>query len=578
MDFDIEHDSKCLKDLVSIYASVPFLEKIADVIGLIEAPRIPFRPFVALDSPLIQLLYIASLNISSSAEKVRKHYIEDVDWDKIIEYTVRIKAGYFDLLIPEENEDEIAFLEKYKVVLPVFLEFYNSGVLNFEEQEINKVLDIFSSFDNEIKKHYGLSVQEFIDIYNLIDLSLINHTNLPTYLAHVDDEVKDFWKKMRDTQVHPDDWKYTGGNKNIINFINHFQDPNKRFEFVVSSLEHLYDIEKITTFLKVFSLKRSEIEPYRFYTSPNLLINYPIFDSDDNFFVIPYVKQLIHAIYKELTSFGKSLGDRFYRQRGKFLQEKIIQVLSNYFGETTLIFNEYHTSLTSEDQDVLLLSEGLAIIIEAKAGREPDPRRDGNVKDSFKAIVQYFVRNIQSGYDQASRIINLLNQKKDFEVLDKKGQVIHKVHSGDYQSAFSFIITLDKFREVQMNLNHLLQLGKDDKYPISMCIDDFEVLMLTLKKIGVNNSKFTSFCKLRQSLQGRVAETCDELSIWADFILNEKFSIPSDPHYHFVPSVVGADLFDDLYKKGLGFKNEKYLVNGNKRYIEIAENAYQRFY
>jgi len=567
-EFDILKDSETLKELVSIYDSESFIKHIADIISLIQPTRIPFKPFVGLDSPLIQLFYIANLNITSSPDKIKKQNIEYEEWFEIVKYAIRIKAGYYDALLPTANDDEVEFYEKYKIVMPVFVDYFNSGTLNFEEQEIAKIESIFLPFDNEIETKYGLKIKDFLDIYTSIDNYIQRNFNLPLQIIASDSEAKAFWDKQKKDNIPPDNWSYTGDNGNIKRLIELFEKPLDRYSLKKSDLLKDYpNNEKLETFLSIFSIQRAENAEYKFYTSPVSLLRKPIFNIDNENFIILEIKQIITAVYRELTEFGKTIEDRFYKRRGKFLQESIVVVLKQFFGESALIFNEYKTSKLKKGQDVLLLYKGLALIIEAKAGREPEPRRDANVKESFKTITTYFKKNIQKAYEQADRIKELFDIGEDFDIIDDSEKILYNIRTNKYHSVFSIIITLDKFREAQINLNHLLELNEgDENYPISLCIDDFETLLLALKKRRTNIPSLIKYLKNRQELQGRI-DANDELQIWADFLLNDNFKVPDNPNLHYVPSVLGADLFDDLYESGLGFKREKFMEQKKNKQI-----------
>lgn len=417
-EFDIIKDTEILKRLVSIYESESFVKHIADIITLIQPPRIPFKPFVGLDSPLIQLLYLSSLNVASSPELIKKESIDYEEWFKIVEYAIRVKAGYYDALLQSKDDEDDTFFEKYKIVMPVFIDYYNTGVLNFEEQEIEKIQSIFSPFEDTIERLYGLKINDFIEIYNLIDKELIRNTNKPYELIETDAETKAFWNAKKEENKHPDEWDYNGTNPNIITLIEFFKYPLNRFSIRKSTLLESYDSRKINIFFDLFSIQRADRPDYKFYTSPNLFIQKPIYNVDSENYVILDVKQIIHAIYKELSKSGKSIGETFYKRRGKFLQEKVVDVFRHYFGENAFIHNEYTTSRSKSGQDVILLHKGLALIIEAKAGKEPEPRRDAKVKESFKHIALYFKKNIQGGYEQTKRVKKLFDTEEDFEIID----------------------------------------------------------------------------------------------------------------------------------------------------------------
>lgn len=579
-EFNIDTDSQRLKELVSEYNSDFFVAEIAHLITTIQAPRIPFQPFVGLDSPLIQLTYLASLNVSSDSALGNRSTINYKDWVEIVKYSIRIKAGYYDALLPDKSEDEIEHYEKYKIAMPVFIDFFNTGPLNFEEQEIERIQYLFTSFNTEIKNYFGLDVDDLINIYNLIDLTFLHNRDKPFRLIAQDEETKQFWEQIGKENLHPKDWKYSGSNKNIIELIQCFQNSSKQFIISEAQINQKYNNQKIKTFLSLFSISR-ENRDYIFYTSPNLLMQNPLYNCGNGEYIIVDMKQLIHAIQKKLTSYCITLdnsGERFYRKRGMYLQEKTKSILEDYFDNKAFIFNEYQTSVNGDGQDILLLYKGFVLIIETKAGKEPEPHRNPNIKESFKVITRYFKKNIQSGYNQTYRVKKLFNNNTDFNVIQDNGTVKQFVRTRKYHSIFPIIITLGKFYEVQINLNHLLELEPaDQEYPLSICIDDFEVLLLTLKKMKFSLHDFIKFFNFRQKLQGRV-ECNDELEIWADFIQRKKFTIPNNPKIHYRPSIYGADLYDDLYESGLGFKNEKFLDDKQTRRTISFRNFIKKHY
>jgi len=89
-----------------------------------------------------------------------------------------------------------------------------------------------------------------------------------------------------------------------------------------------------------------------------------------------------------------------------------------------------------------------------------------------------------------------------------------------------------------------------------MSIDDFEILLLTLKKQKIGIGAFINFLNLRQQLQGRLISN-DELEIWELFMKKKKFVLPEDPDLSFKTHPHMNDIFDESYETGLGFENEK---------------------
>ena len=169
-DFDIDTNSKHLKGLCALHDPDTFIGEIATLITHIDIPGIPIHPFQGLDSPLRQLTYLASLNLTSDpALIVREGEVKPEEWVEMVKYSIGIKAGYYDLLMPKEGDDAVAYHELYKVAMPVFMNYYGAGSLNYEEQDIERIQSFFTPFDREIEKEFGLTTADFISIYNLID-------------------------------------------------------------------------------------------------------------------------------------------------------------------------------------------------------------------------------------------------------------------------------------------------------------------------------------------------------------------------------------------------------------------------
>lgn len=171
--FNIEAESRKLKSIVGQYESDLFIADIASLLTLIDTPRMPVHPFQGLDSPLRQLTYLASLNLSCDPVDAKlKQVSSNEEWEEIVKQTIRAKAGYFDLLLPKEEDDKYEYYNYYKIVLPVFLDYFDTGSLNFEEQEIERIEKLFAPFNKEIEEEFGLTVRDFLNIYELIDKQL----------------------------------------------------------------------------------------------------------------------------------------------------------------------------------------------------------------------------------------------------------------------------------------------------------------------------------------------------------------------------------------------------------------------
>jgi hypothetical protein len=577
MKFDIDKESRKLKELVSKYDSNSFVGDISQLLTLIEPPRMPIYPFQGLDSPFRQLTYLISLNISSNNNLVTKQSVEsDEEWKEIVEQIIRVRAGYYDELLPAENEDDEQFAKVYQVSMPVFNNYFDTGNLNFEEQEIEKIESIFKPFNDIVLNESGLNIDDFVKIYNLIDNELETTLNIPLTITRKSKEADVFWEKQKLNKINPLDWEYNGDNEEIKILVKYFSDRSFKFTIKKSELIKKFDNDKIEKFLRLFASSRTEDESYLYYTQPNKILLKPIYQKSDDEYIVIDTKQIIHSVYRKLHDIlvNSNKRESYFTFRGNWLQNKTESILRGYFGDSANIYNEF--KVNGNAQDILLLNKGLALIIENKAHKEV---QFSGVPDTINIYKQYFSRfkkSIRDGYLQSWRIKDLFYYEDDFIITDLKNKPLQEIKTNKFHSVFSIIVTLDKFREPQINTSQLLELNEDDDYyPLSMSIDDFEVLFLTLKKHKISIGKLIRFLKIRQELQGRLVSN-DELELWGALIGGQNIKIPKDEKMHFKTNPLMNDVFDQAYENGLGFENEKNLKKKKSKHYNFINSIENR--
>ncbi|SNR30823.1 hypothetical protein [Hymenobacter mucosus] len=578
MKFNITQDSTRLKELVSRFNSKTFIAEIIELITHIQAPRIPFHPFQGLDSPFRQLSFLAALNLSSDPsleEAPRK--ISDDEWKEIVVQSIKVRAGYYDELLPKEDDDNEQFYSFYKTSMPVFNDYFDTGNLNFEEQEIERIQALFSPFEDTINEALGLTPKEFIEIYHEIDLQLFNNANLSLQLLKESETAKAFWDDMLVSKTSPRNWKYTGNDQSIIKLMNYFQDNSIKYTIHKSKLLDSFPKNKINSFLSILTIDRTLDEKYLYYTQPNKVLLKPIYNINNEDYLIIGKKQILHAIFRILhnTVDMSNKRESYFSFRGNWLQDKTEELLRRYFGKEARIYNEY--KVDGKAHDILLLHKSLALIIENKAHQEVQFSGVPNTLNIYKQYFSRFKKSIQDGYDQCWRIKENFFFDDNFTINDLKNNPIASVKTKSYRDVFSVIITLDKFRGPQINTANLLKLNEDDDaYPLSISIDDFEVLLLTFKKLKITAvGRFIHFLRLREQLQGRL-DSNDELEVWGSFIQTKRFKIPEDPKMHFQTNPFMTEIFDREYETGLGFKNEKHYKEKRQRKYLILNSVNNR--
>ncbi|EIJ39882.1 hypothetical protein LDL79_10905 [Leeuwenhoekiella palythoae] len=557
MPIDIEQKSRELKEYVSVYDTKTFLGDLSTLLLMVPMQHLP-ESIIGLVAPQRQIFYLAGLHLTSEKKENAglKYQYTPEEWEQIKALLIEIEQGYEEHFYPtsDTNIDDL-WLEQRKVGLLYHLNYFNQGDLNYEEQIIERIKVYFTPFDREIRNHFGLSVEDFISIYLFLDEML--HQKLNTVFAKEDEHTWDdiSIEQFAEGIMNPIKMKELAP-PSYIRMSESVMDPGKKYRFTIKELSEHFDEDIIKAFVSILSYKR-QVTEYLFYTESNPYFSHPIFESDDGSYQSIDIKQIIIAIYNRLLNYITGLNivdEKFYKHRGVKLENKIVKLFRSVFGNDIKVYQGYYTELGNE-QDILILYKGIALIIEAKASKRREPRSDPD--KAYDLIKKNFDKVIQKGYDQAYRVkkrfINgdTIKIYSDLALIDEIAQIKTK----NYHHAFSCIVTLERFGQIQTDLNDLLVIEDDDEFPLSICIDDLEVFLLAFKKRGSKFSELLRYFDAREYLHGGLL-CSDELEICGaiitktltDKILKSDEPIRTDPDH--------AQLFDDYYAKGLGFENE----------------------
>jgi len=573
MEIDITEKSQELKTFVGQFETTKFLGEISMLMPLIKFGTTN-NALEGLTSPQRQLMYIAGLNISAKEDKENIiHHMSDDDLNHIKKLLNEIESGYSQFFYPKK-EEEISeeWLMKREIAMPTFLSYFNQGLLNYEEQIIERIEKYFTPFDTEIYEHYNLHITDFIDIYNFLDKIPNNFLNDNINQKEGQQSWEEFAEEMIGKGIMPQDWnKYMPKHfKEMFNFV---YDKGKMYRYSKDELADKFGEEKTNAFLNIFTCNRNETE-FLYYTEQNPILFKPIFNIDNNNFQIIELHHLIQAIYNELHKFcaGSSFNEKFYAHRGKKLEEKIEEIFKRFFKNDLFVYKGFYTQEGNE-QDLLFITKGLALIVEAKASKRDEPRREP--EKAYPLILSNFDEVIQKGYDQTYRVKSKFIDNEILEIYkdQKLSKNIFNLRTKNYHHSFSIIVTLERFGKIQTDLSDLLEIYEDDEFPWSICIDDLEVFLLQMEKLGKKKSDLINFLSLREKLHGRLI-TADELEVCGAFIngkINYKNVNNDENIFALTPDL--ADIFDNTYHKGgLGFNNEKNLdIKQSDKYMIFGQ-------
>ena len=551
-----------LKELVSIYDSKWFLGDLSDVIHSGKGRANDMLG--ELSSPMRQLYYLAGLNISTSKDKGEVFWYDRIKWNEIVILLNEIEAEYKKMML--DFNEELDVFNDWKrireVAVPSFLAYFNQGPLNFEEQVLNWVIDLFSPFDEYFLSEFGLVTADFILFYENIDK--LNQNNFQGY-TFKNELLRDDWETYTTIESGMDEslpsFLKDSIPKDYIVMSKFMTDKGMKDRFLAAELvcERL-SIEKVEKILSILSVKREERDfTYYSETNPgNPLYSNPIFDIENGMYQVFEVKQVIHSINSLLenavTSDSARL-DKYVKMKGTLLENNIISLFKKFFGNDIKLFQSYYVD--GKEQDVLIMWDNYAFIIEAKGYNLREPLR--TPEKAFKRIKDDFKKCIGYGYEQTSRIEKIFFDEKPLVITNDKNETIEIIDTKQIKECFSIIVNLDSFGLIQNDLSYLLELqNEEDIFPWVVKFDDLEIFILTLIAKGKSPKFFIDFLLFREELHGKIM-CSDELEICGGFLtgkINPKKMKYTDT---LITKPDFGDVFDEQYHKTMGLKNEKYL-------------------
>ena len=546
----LEDKSQELKKVIATYDTRWLL---GDLASIMHAGKARAKDQLGeLSSPQRQLYYLAGLNITSDPKGAHDIRYEPEKWAEIVKLLNEIEHEYQKLFFPskaEEITDEWKRIRR--VAMPSFLGYFNQGPLNYEEQVINWVNDLYCPLDNIITPETGLKTEEFIEFYNNLDKLV--HKNFQGHSGKKE-LLRKGWEKYTNIKMGvvddaPEFIKEMGEQyKHLSTFM---ADPGIKDRFYPTELTSAkLSIEKVQLLLNLLATVREQTD-FLYYTETkpgNPLFEKPIIHIEDDLYQVFEVKQVIHAIEQLLekvcTSTQKNR-DKYVAAKGNLLEDRVIGLFTQFLKGDVKIHKGYYVD--GNEQDILILWRKYAFIIEAKGYGLREPLR--NPERAFTRIKDDFSSSIGYGYRQTHRVEQKFIDKIPLRISDGNGNIIDEINTTQYEGDFSIIVNLKTFGQVQCDLSTLLQLNDDDVYPWAVKLDDLEIFILTLIAKKKTPKDFVDFLMMRENLHGHLI-CFDELDVCGGFMvkkINQRIAEDSDTVIITTPDL--GDIFDKQYQK-----------------------------
>lgn len=549
-------DAKCkeLKTLISQFDTQWMLGNLA---ALMHAGQERAKDQLGkLSSPMRQIYYLAGLLVTSDpAGAINTHY-SDEDWKCIVRLLNEIEVEYEKIFFPKDGETITEeWKQARKVAMPSFLAYFNQGPLNYEEQTINWIKELFIPVNDIIEKVTDVKVQEYIEFYNNIDQLV--HKNFQAFTTKPV-LLRPNWKSYTKVKLEctapqflidalPPEYMITPFYMADQGIVHRF------FPDELSSTT--LPEERVRKILQQLSCNRTAAD-FLYYTATrpgNPLLERPIVALENDMYQVFEVKQVIHAIQNYLEAIANQNVPKYINKKGKILENKVVHLFKRFLGDTAEIYTGYFVD--GCEQDILILWKKFAFIIEGKGYALREPLRDPG--RAFVRIKDDFNNSIGYGYEQTRRVEIKFINNEPLRITEANGKIIKEIDTNAYEHDFSIIVNTTSFGQIQVDLSTLLKIESDeDVYPWAVRFDDLETFLLTMIAKRIKPEKFVEFLLMREQMQGKVI-CSDELQICGGFLtghISERVVNKTDTIVT-MPDL--ANIFDAQYHKGMGFKDEK---------------------
>lgn len=563
---DLEQKSLEIQKIISRYTKESFVCFFADFIRHHpERSNIGFSE--KFKSKLKDSLYLIMLRLSTpleGKEELRYSKENDLVLQQVADILLEIVSFYLS-----ENYDEFDKITDKRQRLLVhelaFKNYFQNGILNYIEQEVNKVIRMFKPYQDKIKERLGIDLKTLIDLCNHSEL-IYRGKSINSKSFILDKKFDKLARQSANGLVAANEFTdklLELSDETQESFLNFFDKPHQCLLFTKQDFLRSIQEKHIDIFCDLFSMDIKDTYSNLFYSQQNPLENKPIIKINKNQYLNVYQKQLPSALYDllytALTQTQKEK-EQLNLRRGKIvLESHTLDIFKKFFKKSKRlkVFTNYYINNHPEEKDILIIVDKNAYIIECKASRYREPRRV--TEQAYQRIKSDFNECIQKGYNQCYQVEKELLDNERVIIFNNNIQEV--LITNDIDEIFSVVVTSERFASIQTNLGLLLKKENvEDPYPWSIYVDDLETFLKALYNSFNNPSKkIYEFLEHRELLHERLI-TNDELDVCAMYLKNtKKFKEICESEYVVFTDPTLQNYFDKLYfDKKLKFKIEDF--------------------
>lgn len=556
---EIESKINSLKEILRDINTEDLIGFVANDFGITVNINENISERTQLNSPFKQYLYLIGLLLSTQDNSILTKKEPPLEIIKTI--LNEITDCYAEIFLPRDGEkiDNVDdhWLEARKISMPVFLNYFNTNSLTFEEQAEDRIRVWFTPFNEYIQEQIGMSVGELLRIYTFIRDNLKNRfDNIQKLQYKAKEEREQFFKYMEKKKV-----SFEQAKKELYlpNTIKLGEEIQLIHQVKVEDLSYEFGEEITKNFVSLFSMIRQD-SSFFYYTEKNPFETSPMWRKSDKLLFVPMCVQILHAIQIQLTSLLESseYKEKFYKNRDKKSEEKTLEIFQGVFKDSANYYTSVFENNKSQNEHDLLIECGDTVfIVEVKASKVKEPFRDPD--KAYKRIKRDFRSDggIQKGYNQGLNLKNLILSKKETILYDSNGNELLRIEKDKIKKVFILVVTAEDFGILSTNLSYLLEKPEEEPYPWACNLHDLETALdgIIYKKGSINS--FIQYLHEREEFHKYLVAS-DELEILGYFLENgslQSLNASEEKFFGFDPDF--ATVFDEIYfeKKGITRKH-----------------------
>lgn len=418
----------------------------------------------------------------------------------------------------------------------------------YQHQMERVTIELAERIDDEFFELYGVKSSVLMKIlFRLIDKKteeLNTHRNKlskcvtqPTYKKII----KEYNKIFPETEKIKKDemkklWEMAGEDEESLGVMLLMHSDlrlNELYELDVDYLlklvpEEEIDREKLQQILDLLSIEFGELSDhdYEHFILNNPVHTQPFIDLENGKYFTGVLGAIPHTaldILESLVWDKENLQEKYSEARSNYLEDETEKMVKEHFPSGEV----YRGSKYGNDyeNDITLVIDNFAIVIEAKSGRVTDYAKRA-APHEFPKIIK---RLIEEPSDQALRFVDFLKSHQKVHRLETDSGEINLIDSRKIDYYIPLGITFSELSIISGNLKPLIQAGlldrKLEELAPSMSFTDFEIVLELLEF----ESERIHYLSRRREFESHVEYEGDEIDLLS-FYIDTGFNIGEEEY------------------------------------------------